>query len=731
MKQIAIYGKGGIGKSTIAANLSAALALKGARVLQIGCDPKHDSTRLLSNGTAITTALDYLRHTRPDERHLRDVVHTGFKGVHCVEAGGPEPGVGCAGRGILSTFELLAQLGLQSVAYDIALYDVLGDVVCGGFAVPLRRDYANAVYIVTSGEFMSIYAANNILRGVQNYDSSETRLGGLILNRRGVEDEDERVIRFAEAAHLPIAATFPRSDQFTRAERLGKTVVEAFPTTPLAGAFGALAHVLLNSGPYVPAQPLADDDLERVVLGSSTRTVNPYRHRALSQPADATPQPALTPVPQLTARYLSKSVRQRDPLQGCAFAGAVHTTLHIQDAITIAHGPRSCSHIAHQTFTSSARRALTKYGVSLQHQFEPPLASSDMSESVVIFGGTDELESAIRAAATSHPPVIFVVTTCPAGIIGDDIQVVIERLPDVTAHTRIIPILTDGNINGDYSQGLITACLKGAAALLDPDVTPEDDTVNIVAEKNLANNTEANFRVIHDLLAALGLRVNCRFIRATSVDELRHFKRGRLNLLAYDDAYGRTFRDYLAEQHGAVFASAAFPVGFHETVQWLHEIAAFFAKTEQVNAIVAQHRTGYEALVENLRPALAGKRIFILTYGHRLDWILQTAFDLEMEVLKVAVLNYAYDDRFFSRFEGRFAVELNYAPEQRNGDIQALQPDLVLSNFMLGVPEGVRGDIIPICPDVGFHSGLLLAERWYRLLKAPVSEGWRSDASLL
>ena len=221
MKEIAIYGKGGIGKSTISANLSAAMAESGKKILQVGCDPKHDSTRLLLHCQEMTTVLDYLKITAPDKCCLEDVVYEGLYGIHCVEAGGPEPGVGCAGRGILTTFELLDRLGIRERSYDRILYDVLGDVVCGGFAVPMRREYADQVYIVTSGEYMSIYAANNILRGLKNYDYEKYRAGGIIFNARNIGEESERVRRFAEAVGLPIVAELPRSDLFAKSERAG------------------------------------------------------------------------------------------------------------------------------------------------------------------------------------------------------------------------------------------------------------------------------------------------------------------------------------------------------------------------------------------------------------------------------------------------------------------------------------------------------------------------------
>ena len=227
--RVAIYGKGGIGKSTITANLAAALAERGKRVLQIGCDPKHDSTRLLLNGKRVMTALDYLRDVPLGMQRLSELLHTGYKGVVCAEAGGPEPGVGCAGRGILSTFALFERLGLKTEDFDVILYDVLGDVVCGGFAVPLRKGFAEIVYIVTSEEFMSIYAANNILRGIKNFDESPYRIAGLILNSRGETEDQKKVYKFSKAVQLPVKYTIQRSSLFRKAEELDKTVVEAFP----------------------------------------------------------------------------------------------------------------------------------------------------------------------------------------------------------------------------------------------------------------------------------------------------------------------------------------------------------------------------------------------------------------------------------------------------------------------------------------------------------------------
>ena len=197
MYQLAIYGKGGIGKSTMAANISVALAKKGQKVLQVGCDPKHDSTRLLLDGKTQPTVLEYIRNTPVMKRNLSDVIVTGSEGILCAEAGGPEPGIGCAGRGILTTFDTLKKLGADKLDVDVKIYDVLGDVVCGGFAVPLRGEYADGIVLVTSGEFMAMYAANNIMKGIGNFDTGSPRLIGIVLNSRGVDGEEETVRKFA------------------------------------------------------------------------------------------------------------------------------------------------------------------------------------------------------------------------------------------------------------------------------------------------------------------------------------------------------------------------------------------------------------------------------------------------------------------------------------------------------------------------------------------------------
>ena len=246
MKKIAIYGKGGIGKSTVVSNMSAALAKMGYTVMQIGCDPKSDSTRTLMGGVRIPTVLELMRDR--DDVTLDDIVLKSECGVYCVESGGPVPGVGCAGRGIITAFEKLEELEAYEVYKpDVIFYDVLGDVVCGGFAMPIRGGYADEVCIVTSGEMMALYAAANISHAVQSFGKrGYATLRGLILNGKGIENEDELVAKAAEEIGTEVIRKAPRDPMVQKAEDLGKTVVEAFPDCEISRVFFDLAKTLVE-----------------------------------------------------------------------------------------------------------------------------------------------------------------------------------------------------------------------------------------------------------------------------------------------------------------------------------------------------------------------------------------------------------------------------------------------------------------------------------------------------
>ena len=249
MIKVAIYGKGGIGKSTVTSNLAAAFATLGKKVVQIGCDPKADSTINLLGGEPLLPVMNYMRENDADPESIDEIAKTGFGGVVCIETGGPTPGLGCAGRGIIATFSLLEDLKLfETVKPDVVLYDVLGDVVCGGFAAPIREGYAKNVLIVTSGEKMALYATNNINTAVKNFeDRGYATVFGVVLNRRAVENEYEKVKDFTDKNGLKIVADIPRSNEIIHYEDMGKTVVEGDKDLEVSQKFIDLAKALIEA----------------------------------------------------------------------------------------------------------------------------------------------------------------------------------------------------------------------------------------------------------------------------------------------------------------------------------------------------------------------------------------------------------------------------------------------------------------------------------------------------
>ncbi|EHJ01844.1 Nitrogenase iron protein [Clostridium sp. DL-VIII] len=266
LRQVAIYGKGGIGKSTTTQNLTAGLAELGKKIMVVGCDPKADSTRLLLGGLAQKTVLDTLREEGEDIE-LNAIMKTGFKGIKCVESGGPEPGVGCAGRGIITSIGMLERLGAYTEDLDYVFYDVLGDVVCGGFAMPIREGKAKEIYIVASGEMMALYAANNISKGIQKYAlKGGVRLGGIICNSRNVDRELDLLTAFAKELGTQLIHYVPRNNVVQRAEIRKKTVIEFDPEESQADEYRELAKKIEENDLFVIPQPMKQERLEEILL---------------------------------------------------------------------------------------------------------------------------------------------------------------------------------------------------------------------------------------------------------------------------------------------------------------------------------------------------------------------------------------------------------------------------------------------------------------------------------
>ena len=256
-RKIAIYGKGGIGKSTTVSNIAATISQDNKKVMVIGCDPKADTTRTLI-GKRLPTILNTIRENKNPE--IKDVIFQGFGDVLCVESGGPEPGVGCAGRGVIVAMKLLEKLKAFQNDLDLIIYDVLGDVVCGGFAVPLKEDYADEIFIVSSGEYMSLYAANNISKGIKKL---KRKLSGIICNCKGIENEIAIVKSFADQIGTKVIGKIERSQLIQDSEIEAKTVVEKFPMSDESSEYKKLANNILNNNSYAIPNPMDEEEFEK------------------------------------------------------------------------------------------------------------------------------------------------------------------------------------------------------------------------------------------------------------------------------------------------------------------------------------------------------------------------------------------------------------------------------------------------------------------------------------
>jgi len=644
----------------------------------------------------------------------------------------------------------LDRLGIKENHYDAIFYDVLGDVVCGGFAVPIRQDYAEKVYIVTSGEFMALYAANNILRGIHNYDRTGNRTGGIIFNSRGDAGEEKQVRRFCEAVSLPLIAHIKRDALFAGAERQGKCLVEAYPDSPLAGQFAHLAEQIYTQKEFYPALPLSDDELDSQVA-SATNIIHSLQNKAagldqrllgekqlllreqdLPLPSAAQQEHGEAANEHTSAKnaWFSKGLIAREPLHGCAYNGAMSICTQIEDSICIAHGPRSCAHIAYQSITSLSRRFLLERGIVLPYTSAPPVVSSEMNEGVMIFGGTEALREKLAEVKVRKPRVIFILTTCPSGIIGDDIRFARDFEDQ---DTKIIPILTDGNIRGDYLQGIFIAYMEIARALIDRNVSAEENTVNIVAEKAETNARSESLRYVTEILKRFGIKINCNFLCETRAEDIRDFKRGKLNILAYGDYMGRTIRDFLKTEFDAEFLEDPFPIGFRESCAFVRTVGEYFGRNGvEIEGIIGDYQKEYRIGIEGIKSELKGRRLMVVTYNRDIDWILQTAVDLEMEIAFVGILNFSQDDSFRTLFREKInELHIPYENALRQNDLERIKPDLLLTNYGSNDQDpSILADTIPLSPTAGFLGGLEFAMRWSEIFKTNLKEGWRQDELL-
>lgn len=270
MERIAFYGKGGIGKSTIATSASLILARKNHRVLHVGCDPKHDSSLVLvKDPNKFKTVVDQI-FSGAEDLEPEDLIMEGIEGIHCVESGGPQAGRGCGGRAVSRSFEVFEEIELvDSDLYDTVVYDVLGDVVCGGFAAPMRRSARSKVVVVLSEEMMAAYAANRIAAAVTQFRSNGIVLAGLVVNLKNNQADLSPIARFAKALNTVVLGVIPRDPLVCEAEIYRKSIVDYAPHSPVAKEISSIVDKVLSIDRNlcsVPT-PLLDHKVREIMRG--------------------------------------------------------------------------------------------------------------------------------------------------------------------------------------------------------------------------------------------------------------------------------------------------------------------------------------------------------------------------------------------------------------------------------------------------------------------------------
>ncbi len=702
MYKIAVYGKGGVGKSTLASNLSLLLSRRGLKVLHVGCDPKHDSTRLLTGGVPQKTFLDALIERRED-----GIVVEGLDGVRCAECGGAEPGIGCAGKGMLSMFTYIDRNTPSDT--DVRICDVLGDVVCGGFSVPMRRENVDGIIIVTSEEFMSLYAANNILRGLRNLNGTPCVLG-LVLNSRDPADR-ERVLAFAAAAGLPILGEIARSADFSQAERLGEPVAAVRPDSEAVRELGKLADrvqaAVAGELRPVPPRPLNDRAMTDLAAG---------------RPIADTDPPAVRTACRFDAYDRERQVHYKGDfvMPACTSHGAVELLLAVRDAAVVLHGPRNCAFLMEYAWR---RREVPSAG---GQPLAANLYSTGMDGTAAFSGDAGIVRQAVERAVGDGFRYVFVVPTCTPETIGTDLPAVCGQI-DIPG-AAVIPVAADpvflGSKFGNYA-----GALKAMAGMMDWQQAVVPDTINLFAFEPDYMIIDRNRQFIDRMLRDFGLTLNSFMVNDLTVAAVKRVPAAQYNLQVHDHPLNRRIVEIVLDgRRGCPVLDT--PYGLHGELAWIETLARLTGRVDRSSALREQAERRYARGISRLQPQAAGKKALIFTREDTdLSWELEVLVDLGMEVLGIVYWKTRFlehrDDKTGHPEVPRFTdVELCGLPEI----VERCGADVLISSDSRVGKLGFRWAGVTT-PLLGVDGALNWAQRVVAAFAVPPQDGWRGAAA--